>query len=93
MLDIKRVRMASNLLAAPASEVIGQCLDEIEALRAELSALKSAAMPVVKAWKSKKAFWHERNVSMRDWIILHSGDGTNATPEHFGELARLCGEE
>lgn len=69
------------------------CADDVKALRSELAAMKAAAMPVVKAWKAKKAFWHERNVSLRGGIILRSGDGTNGTSEHFDNLARLCGEE
>lgn len=49
MLNIKRMRMAGNLLADPGDEIVRECLDEIEKLHAELTTLKAAARKILAA--------------------------------------------
>lgn len=78
MLDIKRMRMASNLLAAPGSEVVGQCLDEVETLRVELAALKAAARPFLDGVRLAR---------------MRKSPAVMLPLDIFDELARLCGEE
>lgn len=73
---IAKVRLCSNLIDPPASDVIGELLDEIEQLTAERDELKLAVAQTeldISAWKNICAEWRkdaERLATILDNLFM-----------------------